>query len=92
MRRYFESEDTAKVDWFVILRFFQMRGYERHIIFMKGCQLQKRMGTYGLCICRTKTEVLPPEPSANKNKQYPCMVDAGADPAGKFGEGGGRFQ
>ena len=49
------------------------------------------MGTYGLYICRTTTEVLLPEPSANKNKQYPCMIDAGTDPAGKVG-GGGRFQ
>jgi len=70
-----------------------MRVHERHIICIKGCQLQRRVGTgtYGLYICRTKTEVLLPEPSANKNKQYPCMIDAGADPTGKFGEGG-RFQ
>jgi len=68
-----------------------MRGHERYIICIKGCQLQKRIGTYVLYICRTTTEVLLPEPSANKNKQYPCMIDAGTDPAGKFGVGGGDF-
>jgi len=59
---------------------------------MKGCQLQKRIGTNGLYICRTKTEVLLPEPSANKNKQYPCMIDAGRiQPVSLVVVGGGDF-